>query len=125
MGAGVAQPLAAAGPHLQDAALGVGEYPQVVVGGNGPQVMVVEIEERQCMTEGSLEIELVQPVLGVWAIVCSVAAPAERLVVGVGVVGVGTEVDFVLVVPAASAAAGAVPVVVAGVAVDFGDDTVA
>jgi hypothetical protein len=81
--------------------------------------MAVEIEEkRQGMIGGSLEIE---PVLGVWATVCSVAAPAERFVVELEVVGVGTEVDFV----SAASAAGIVLVGVAGAVVDFGDDTAA
>lgn len=123
MDAGVAQPLAA-GPRLRDAALGVGEHPQGVVVGNGLQVMVVEIEEGQGMAGGSLEIELVQPVVEVSVTVYSVVAPAERLVVEFGVVGVGTEVDFVSVVAAASAA-GIVLVVVAGVVVDLGGDTAA
>jgi len=125
VGAGVAQPLAA-GPHLPHAALGVGEHPQGVVVRNGPQVMAVEIEERQSMTGGSFEIELVQPVLGVWVTVYSVAGPAERLAVVLAVVGVGMEVDFVSVASAASAAAaGIVLVAVAGAVVDFEDDTAA
>ena len=116
VGAGVAQPLAA-GPHLRQAAFGVGEHPQGVVVGNGPQVMVVGIEERQSTTGGSFEIELVQLVLAVSVIVYSVAGPAERLAVVLAVVGVGTEVDFVLVVSAASAA-GIVLVAVVGAVAD-------
>jgi hypothetical protein len=119
VGAGVAQPLAAAGPHLPQAAFGVGEHPQGVVGGNGPRVMVVEIEECQSMTGGLFEIERVQRVLEVWVIVYSVAGPAERLLVVVvlAVVGVVTEVDFVSVVSAASVA-GIVLVAVVGAVVD-------
>jgi len=118
-GAGAVQPLAA-GPHSRDAALGVGEHPQGVAVENGQWVTVVGIAEG--MPGGLLETEPVLMVLGVWVIVCSVAAPAERLGAELGVVGVGTEVDFVSV----AAAAGIVLVgaaVAAGVVVDFGDDT--
>ena len=121
MGAGVAQPLVA-GPHLRGAALEVGEHPQGVAAGNGQWVMVVGIGEG--MIGGLLETGPVQMVLGVWVIACSVAAPAERLGVVLGVVGVGMEVGFVSVVSAAEIGLVVVAVAV-GAVVDFGDDTAA